>query len=125
MALSRARDDARECPECSLDHGDDVVYTNDILRRIFWRGTPMYAGHLFCRRLLPSLFTMILGTLPVQAGRLEKAGKTGIEWVTIPGGKFIMGADDIGSYAQPRHEVTIKSFQMAKTLVTNKQYRAC
>ena len=48
-----------------------------------------------------------------------------IQWVKISGGKFTMGAADIGSRAQPRHEVTVKSFQMAKTLVTNKQYKTC
>jgi formylglycine-generating enzyme required for sulfatase activity len=52
------------------------------------------------------------------------AGKAGIEWVNIPGGSFMMGSDD-WSDTKPRHEVTIKSFQMAKTLVTNKQYQAC
>jgi formylglycine-generating enzyme required for sulfatase activity len=52
-------------------------------------------------------------------------GKAGIRWVRIPGGAFMMGADDLGSDARPRHEVTIKTFQMARTLVTNKQYRAC
>ena len=48
----------------------------------------------------------------------------GIEWVTIPSGSFMMGADD-WSDRQPRHQVAIKTFQMAKTLVTNKQYLAC
>jgi formylglycine-generating enzyme required for sulfatase activity len=52
-------------------------------------------------------------------------GKAGIEWVTMPGGSFMMGADDAGPCAQPRHKVTVKTFQMAKTLVMNKQYRAC
>ena len=51
--------------------------------------------------------------------------KSGLQWVSIPGGKFTMGADDIGSNAQPRHEVTIKPFQMAKTLVTSRQYKMC
>jgi formylglycine-generating enzyme required for sulfatase activity len=49
------------------------------------------------------------------------AGKAGIQWVRIPGGTFMMGADDVG----PRHKVRIKSFQIARTLVTNKQYKAC
>ena len=53
------------------------------------------------------------------------AGKADIQWVTIRGGSFMMGADDVGSEAQPRHQVTIKTFKMAKTLVTNKQYKAC
>ncbi len=45
----------------------------------------------------------------------------GIQWVAIPGGKFMMGSDDAG----PRHAVAVKSFEMAKTPVTNKQYKAC
>ena len=57
-----------------------------------------------------------------KAGRVA-AGKAGIQWVTIPGGSFMMGASDY-SDAQP-HQVTVRTFQMAKTLVTNKQYKAC
>jgi len=53
------------------------------------------------------------------------AGKAGIQWVMITGGTFMMGAGDVGSSALPRHKVKIKSFQMAMTLVTNKQYKAC
>ena len=60
------------------------------------------------------------------AGRIN-AEKTGIEWVTIPAGSFIMG--DSSHYARPMetptHRVAIKTFQMSKTLVTNKQYGAC
>lgn len=51
-------------------------------------------------------------------------GKAGIEWVLIPGGSFMMG-DDEWSDSKPRHQVAVKSFQMAKTEVTNKQYQAC
>ena len=63
-------------------------------------------------------------------GRMAKpgwttAGRAGIRWVRIPGGTFIMGADDLAPSAQPRHRVTVKSFEMAQTLVTNKQYRVC
>ncbi len=36
-----------------------------------------------------------------------------------------MGADDGRPDERPKHQVTIKTFQMAKTLVTNKQYQAC
>ncbi len=50
-------------------------------------------------------------------------GKAGVQWVKIPGGTFTMGTKDFAN-AQP-HRVTIKGFQMAKTLVTNKQYKAC
>jgi formylglycine-generating enzyme required for sulfatase activity len=52
------------------------------------------------------------------------AGKAGIQWVRIPGGTFTMGSSDVGSDAQP-HQVTVKSFQMAKTLVTFGQYKKC
>jgi formylglycine-generating enzyme required for sulfatase activity len=60
-------------------------------------------------------------------GARSRIGKAGIEWVTIPGGTFAMGdgADAMWSWARPIHRVTIKTFQMAKTLVTNKQYKAC
>ncbi|MBI5209837.1 MAG: formylglycine-generating enzyme family protein [Elusimicrobia bacterium] len=52
--------------------------------------------------------------------------RAGIEWVFIPGGSFLMGseageADD----EKPVHRVTVKGLYMAKTEVTNKQYRAC
>lgn len=50
-------------------------------------------------------------------------GKAGIQWVSIPGGTFMMGSSRDGE--SPVHAVAVKSFQMAKTEVTNKQYRAC
>jgi formylglycine-generating enzyme required for sulfatase activity len=37
----------------------------------------------------------------------------------------MMGADDVGPGARPRHQVTIKTFQMTKTLVTFGQYKKC
>ncbi|MBI4678752.1 MAG: formylglycine-generating enzyme family protein [Elusimicrobia bacterium] len=55
----------------------------------------------------------------------EPSGRdeAGIQWVTIPGGTLMMGS---GSGDEgPVHRVTVKSFQMAKTEVTNKQYKAC
>ena len=61
-----------------------------------------------------------------QAGAPSAArqGKAGIEWVTIPSGSFTMGAGDWADTKPPRR-VTVKSFQMAKTLVTVAQYKAC
>jgi formylglycine-generating enzyme required for sulfatase activity len=44
-----------------------------------------------------------------------------IEWVTIPGGKFLMGIDNAYESfadAKPVHEVAIKTLKMAKTAVT-------
>jgi len=46
-----------------------------------------------------------------------------LEWVAIPGGGFTMGSarGDEG----PPHRVAVKAFRMAKSAVTNRQYRAC
>lgn len=52
------------------------------------------------------------------------AGKAGIQWVRIPGGIFMMGAD-LGPDIGPAHRVTLKAFEMSKTEVTNKQYKTC
>ena len=37
----------------------------------------------------------------------------------------MMGADDVGSDAQPRHRVAVRAFQMARTEVTFGQYKKC
>ena len=67
------------------------------------------------------------GTVSVAPGHRNRAranaGKAGIQWVRIPGGSFSMGSGN--GDEGPVHSVTIKSFNMAKTLVTNKQYQAC
>jgi len=57
-----------------------------------------------------------------RPARVE-AGKAGIQWVTIPGGSFMMGSGN--GDEEPRHQVTLRSLQMAKTLVTVEQYKAC
>ncbi len=61
---------------------------------------------------------------PVVAGG-PSAGKAGIEWVTIPGGTFRMGSEDGASDEKPVHRVTVGTFQVARTEVTVRQYRAC
>ena len=50
-----------------------------------------------------------------------------IEWVSIPGGSFQMGSDDLEAYdnEQPVHQVTVPGFEMARTEVTVAQYRKC
>jgi formylglycine-generating enzyme required for sulfatase activity len=68
--------------------------------------------------LLPLLPAGMLS--PAEAGALA-----GIEWATIGGGSFVMGATDLGSSALPRHRVTVKTFRLSRTLVTNRQYQAC
>ncbi|OQC41025.1 MAG: Serine/threonine-protein kinase pkn1 [Deltaproteobacteria bacterium ADurb.Bin058] len=49
----------------------------------------------------------------------------GIEWVRIPGGSFNMGSNDGDIDEKPVHRVTVPTFEMSKTAVTFKQYRAC
>lgn len=48
-----------------------------------------------------------------------------IDWVPIPGGTFLMGSEHGALAEAPAHRVTVKTFQMARTLVTNRQYAAC
>ncbi len=51
-----------------------------------------------------------------------------LEWVSIPGGKFVMGTDnDAQGFkdAKPLHEVAVKTFEMAKAPVTVEQYAEC
>jgi formylglycine-generating enzyme required for sulfatase activity len=68
---------------------------------------------------------ILSGVLMLGAtGGWGAADKAGIQWVGIPGGKFVLGARGIGLGIRPR-EITLKSFRMSKTLVTNKQYKAC
>ena len=44
--------------------------------------------------------------------------------IPIPGGIFMMGSKDGGDREKPAHEVTISSFELAETEVTNEQYMA-
>ncbi len=56
-----------------------------------------------------------------------------IEWVTIPGGIFMMGTKDhartaygdLLEDARPVHEVVIQTFDMSRTAVTVEQYAEC
>lgn len=63
--------------------------------------------------------------LPFVGLAARAADADGVEWVKIPGGSFVMGADDLGLSAKPRHRVKVKSFEMAKSPVTFRQYGAC
>jgi formylglycine-generating enzyme required for sulfatase activity len=56
----------------------------------------------------------------------------GIQWVRIPGGAFDMGSggwagffNQVKKDEQPKHRVTVRTFQMSKTEVTFAQYRRC
>ena len=54
-----------------------------------------------------------------------------VDWVTIPGGTFQMGATDLmnpeggGTYAIPVHSVTVPAFKIGRTQATARQYAAC
>ncbi len=51
-----------------------------------------------------------------------------VEWVSIPGGKYLMGAEKSApgsNNTRPVHEVSIKTFKLAKTAVTVEQYAIC
>jgi formylglycine-generating enzyme required for sulfatase activity len=50
----------------------------------------------------------------------------GLNFVYIPGGKFLMGDEigDLKSMCSPVHSVTVSSFQMSEAEITNEQYCA-
>ncbi|MDD5302854.1 MAG: SUMF1/EgtB/PvdO family nonheme iron enzyme [Elusimicrobia bacterium] len=60
----------------------------------------------------------------VKAVSASRAGKAGMKWIKVRGGSFVMGTTDRIS-TQPRHEVSVRSFELAKSLVTVDQYKAC
>jgi formylglycine-generating enzyme required for sulfatase activity len=51
--------------------------------------------------------------------------RTGIEWVTISGGSFMMGKTSPSHAVRVPRRVTVPTFQLAKTLVTMRQYKSC
>jgi formylglycine-generating enzyme required for sulfatase activity len=54
---------------------------------------------------------------------LKVATGARIDWIKIPGGTFEMGSGK--GDEDPKHRVTVKGFQMAKTETTVAQYKAC
>jgi formylglycine-generating enzyme required for sulfatase activity len=71
---------------------------------------------------------------PADPATSCSVGDGGVEqlcWVLIEGGTFSMGAQVDGggprppSYEQPPHDVTVPTFEMLRTEVTVRQYRAC
>jgi iron(II)-dependent oxidoreductase len=57
-------------------------------------------------------------------GPQRNALTVGIDWIRIPGGTYVMGRDGSSGTMTP-HRVTLKTFRMAKSPVTLKQYKAC
>ena len=50
---------------------------------------------------------------------------SGVRWVAIPGGRYMMGSNTGDKDETPVHRVKVRSFFMKKTEVTVVQYRAC
>ena len=69
--------------------------------------------------------TFLVSLLAFQPGaQAAPSNPAGIHWVKIPGGSFMMGSDT-GDMEGPAHKVTLKPFEMSKSVVTNKQWKAC
>lgn len=79
-----------------------------------------------------SLPVLVLGALaalcarPAAAKESPKKASAGasVQWVKLPAGTFEMGSDQWAE-TRPVHKVAMKAFELAKTPVTAKQYRAC
>lgn len=63
--------------------------------------------------------------VPAVPGR---TGEAGIDWVGLPGGRFVMGTDSAEGFAEdgegPAREVEVGAFRIGRTAVTNAQFRA-
>lgn len=107
---------------------DKIGWTSQFLTA-YWKSTGLEPG--MAEGLLPHVESGPLQN-ELRLRAKEEASitqvsnvKTGIQWVRIPGGSFMMGSSK-GNYDEgPPRQVKIKAFQMAKTEVTNKQYREC
>ena len=53
------------------------------------------------------------------------AQRPSVDWAYLPAGGFVMGADDSYLDQRPAHPVTVAAFELMKTEVTVKMYRAC
>ncbi len=140
VSLTRAQlDDLMSCGRGGTCRGDDVRVTNYIVagdpagapvlgtRTVFDfpRESPEQAHALapFIKDLRDKSCRLPAAPAPKAAKGPVSARAAEIEWVLIPGGTFLMGGaqGDEG----PPHPVTVKTFRMAKSAVTNRQYQAC
>lgn len=70
----------------------------------------------------------ISATTTLTPGELWLNPVDGAEYVYVPGGEFTMGAEEYEAASpleQPEHKVTIESFWLQRTEVTNAQYAKC
>ncbi len=59
-----------------------------------------------------------------EASGLKDEVLSSLKMVDIPGGSFVMGANDGRDEEKPAHKVNLSSYKISAYLVTNKQYRA-
>jgi formylglycine-generating enzyme required for sulfatase activity len=62
-------------------------------------------------------------TPPLPPPDILTERSTGIEFVTIPGGEFIMGSEKHSANERPPHRVRVKNFLIGRTEVTQRQWR--
>ncbi|MFI5363332.1 MAG: formylglycine-generating enzyme family protein [Elusimicrobiota bacterium] len=67
---------------------------------------------------------------PRKEARAEKpharaAPDVGIQWTRIPGGIYTRGIVPEDGSDWALHRVTVRSFELSRSLVTNKQYKSC
>lgn len=66
--------------------------------------------------------------LDVDAGTIWRNPADGAEYVFVPGGEMVMGADKnaaMSPHEQPSHIVTVADFWLQRTETTNRQYARC
>ncbi len=64
--------------------------------------------------------------IKIEPNLFTKGSKPFIEWVSIPGGTFIMGSplsEKLRSDDETQHEVTLKAFKISKYEITVEQYK--
>ncbi len=61
---------------------------------------------------------------PTEKKPRERIVPAAIDTVTIPGGVFMMGNDGTKKDEGPSHQVTLDTFRMSRTAITNRQYLA-
>ena len=64
------------------------------------------------------------GQMCNESGQCEDV-VTGVDWVSLPGGTYQMGSNDVAGNEKPVHSVTLSGFQMARTETTVAQYGVC
>lgn len=74
----------------------------------------------------PSVWILFAAALAAQLAAALAAPAWSAEdgWVTIPGGRFVMGTDDGAADERPAHSVVLEPFLLARLPVTNAEFAA-